>query len=193
MNGLSYARNVLFAGIGLCCATAFSDAATPELRPAESCSCPSTPFAISFAPGFEAPGEDWDVFGIRLNIFAGRHHDVAFLDLGTVANLASGEACGLQVAGIYNQVDSSEGIFQAAFVANYCRNSLSGVQVSAVNVAGTVCGGVQAGVFNRAEALTGLQIGVVNYTHQAEGIQIGLLNIIADSPCAVMPIVNIGF
>lgn len=104
-----------------------------------------------------------------------------------------GEANGLQVAGIYNQIDSSRGIFQTSSIANYCRNAFSGFQAAAVNVAGTVHGGIQVGVFNRTEALTGLQVGVVNYAHQAEGIQIGLVNIIADSPCAVMPVVNIGF
>ena len=185
-----------FAIVAALCAASFATAAGAddiETGGRDVYASATTPLAVSLAPGFGVPDEDWNICGIRLNIFAGKHHDISFLDVGTIANLAAGEANGLQLAGVYNQADSCGGALQIAGVANRCDNGFVGIQSALVNAAGTVAGGLQIGVFNRTESLTGLQIGVVNYTHEAVGLQIGLLNVIADSPCAIMPIVNIGF
>lgn len=167
-----------------------------------------SPFAVSVVPPAEWPSENWSVYGVRLNLFAGRHDDVAFLDIGGIANLATGEMAGISTAGLYNQVAESPGALQTAGIVSLCHNSFSGIQVSGVfaKVADLMTGlqvspialsgtlqGLQIGVFNRVERMVGLQVGVVNYAYQADGLQIGLLNAIADSQMPVMPLANIGF
>ena len=167
-----------------------------------------SPLAISVVPAVECPIEDWSVYGLRLNLFVGRHYDVGFLDVGGLGNLVTDEAYGLSVAGLYNQIQKSPGVLQTAGIASFCQDSLTGVQtsgifsktvndltgaqISPIALSGTLYG-LQIGVFNHAEAMFGLQVGVVNYAHQVDGLQIGLLNLIADSACPMMPIMNVGF
>ena len=160
---------------------------------ADNCGEAITPFALSIFPGCQLPGDAWDVCGLRLNVFAGRHNNVYAVDIGGIANLAKGEVCGIEAALIYNQIGHSNGLLQIAGIANYCKDGLVGVQIAPINLTGTINGGWQIGLFNRTEALTGLQLGLVNYAYQAQGVQIGLLNIISDSTIPVMPIVNLGF
>lgn len=187
----------LVAGVvmAVVCASFTVSAADVRTVPTDSneCGYGQTPLALSFFPGFLLPGEDWDVCGLRLDVFVGRHNNVYALDVGGIANLANGEACGIETAGLYNQIGSSSGILQVAGIANYCKDGFAGVQIAPINVAGTIKGGWQIGVFNRTEAFTGFQLGLVNYTYQAQGVQVGLLNIISDSTVPVMPIVNLGF
>ena len=135
-----------------------------------------SPLSVSILPAVEFPLQDWDVYGLRICVFAGRHHDVGGLDIGGLVNLATGDAIGLQLSGIFAKTD----------------NTLTGCQISPISFAGTL-EGIQIGVFNRTEGLFGLQIGVVNFAYQASGVQLGLVNIIADSELPVLPIVNIGF
>ena len=177
------------------CASNVSMAADARMVPTASYNsgCAQTPLALSFFPGFQLPGEDWDVGGLRLDVFVGRHNNVYALDIGGLANLSKGENCGIEVAGIYNQIGSSKGLLQVAGIANYCKDSFVGLQIAPINVTGTVSGGWQIGLFNRVEAFTGLQLGLVNYAYQSKGAQIGLLNIISDSMLPVLPIVNLGF
>ena len=135
-----------------------------------------SPVSVAIVPAVEFPFEDWDVSGVRIAVFAGKHHDVGGIDVGTIANIATGDATGLQTCGI--------------FARTY--DTLTGCQVSPISLAGTL-EGIQIGVFNRAEGLWGLQVGVVNYAYQANGVQLGLINIIADSELPILPVVNIGF
>lgn len=174
-----------------------SSAMAADLRPVPTESntpgTAQTPFALAFFPGFQFPGDDWDVSGIRIDVVVGRHNNVCAVDIGGVFNLANGEACGIETSGIYNQIGSSSGILQIAGIANYCKDGLVGVQIAPINLTGTVKGGCQIGLFNSTEAFAGLQLGLVNYTYQAQGVQIGLLNIISDSTVPVLPIVNLEF
>ena len=134
-----------------------------------------SPIALSFAPAVEVPSEGWDVFGLRLNLLVGSHHDVVGLDVGGVASLQNSFG-GIQCAGIYSKTDD-------LFV---------GFGVSVLNFTGTLQG-MQVGLFNTAEELNGLQIGIVNHAYQAQGVQIGLVNLIDDSTLPIMPFVNMGF
>ena len=56
----------------------------------------SWPIAIAIAPSFEAPGADQDVVGLRLNLLAARHRNVAFLDIGTLAGMVTREGSPLE-------------------------------------------------------------------------------------------------
>ena len=167
-----------------------------------------SPFALAIVPALEIPSGQWNVYGLRLNLFVGRHENIGYFDIGGLANLGAGEVYGIQTAGIYNQVGTGAGIFQTAGIANHCLDDLLGLQIAGVfsktddrltggqiaplAFAGTLQG-LQIGIFNRVEILSGLQIGVVNSAYQAEGVQIGLLNVIADSSASILPILNIGF
>ena len=62
----------------------------------------TTPFALSFAPKFEAPGESWDVVMLRLNILVGSHRVVYALDIGGLGNFADYKMDGIGVAGLFN-------------------------------------------------------------------------------------------
>lgn len=152
--------------------SAFSQNASPDTAYERDWS----PLSVSILPAVEFPPQDCDVYGLRINVFAGKHHDVCGIDVGTIADIAAGDVLGLQTSGI--------------FARTY--NTLTGCQISPIALAGTL-EGIQIGIFNRTEALWGIQIGVVNYAYQANGVQLGLINIIADSELPIFPIVNIGF
>ena len=176
----------------------------PDLPPSAGLS----PLAVSIVPPAQFPAEDWDVCGLRLNLFVGRHRDVSFIDIGVLGNVAEGNLTGLEIAGLYNLVGESDGAIQVAGLYNGVRGDFAGLQVSAAanDVGGDMEGvqislvnltedgaGLQIGLFNRAERFSGLQLGLANYAYQLEGIQIGLFNVIEDSNVPFMPIVNVAF
>lgn len=168
----------------------------------------SWPIAVALVPSIEAPGADQDVVGLRLNLLAGRHRNVAFLDIGTLADIVTREAYGVQVAGLWNSTGSARGALQAAGCVNLCygdcygaqmagahsrtEGALMGLQLAAVCSA-NVLKGLQVGLINRASNSSGVQVGIVNHAEQSEGIQLGLVNIMPDGRYPVMPLFNIGF
>lgn len=154
----------------------------------------TTPFALSFAPKFEVPGESWDVVGLRLNMLVGSHRGVYALDIGTLGSFADYKMDGIGVAGLFNSVGESDGAFHVAGIFNFAAFDFSGCQISGVYscTEGTHCG-LQIGAGNYAGKLTGLQIGVFNYAERLNGVQIGLINVNRSSPIAFMPIANFSF
>lgn len=165
------------------------------------------PIAISLVPPAQVPLSDWDVFGVRLNVFVGEHRNVAFVDGGVLGNIVNGSLLGVQLAGIYNEVGSSCGAIQVAGFFNHIKHDFCGIQLSLVNrVDGDMQGlqaglvnltqdgaGLQFGVFNRAERFSGLQLGVANYAYQLQGLQVGVFNVIEDSSVPFMPVINVAF
>lgn len=177
--------------------------AAQELPPAEGI----VPIAISFFPPAQFPPASWDVYGVRLNVFVGRHRDVGFVDAGVLGNIVDGNMTGVEIGGFYNRVGSSDGAIQAACIMNYVEHDFCGVQLGLVNcVNGDMQGlqagainltqdgaGIQMGVFNRAERFSGLQVGVANYAYQLQGVQIGAFNVVADSNIPFLPLLNAAF
>ena len=177
-------------------------------KPVPGPSAGIVPFALSVVPPVEMPGESWDVYGLRLNLFVGRHRDVAFVDVGLLGNNVAGNLMGIEVAGLFNRIGSSDGAIQVAGLFNYAERDFCGVQgailvnstdgdmegfqLAAVNL-GQDVSGLQIGLFNRAERANGLQIGLVNYAHQMQGVQIGLINVISDSTVPFMIGINAAF
>lgn len=168
------------------------------------------PLAIGIIPPVQVPEENWDVTGIRLNILAGRHNNVAIIDIGTLANLAIGEVVGVEVAGLWNQAEQGlmgvqvAGIgnrvygdttgLQIAGVVNYNgAGETTGMQIAAVNVNQGKTTGVQIGLYNQVEEMDGIQIGVFNIASHLGGMQLGLCNLIRNSPLPFMVILNFGF
>ena len=68
-------------------------------------------FAVGIVPGVSFPEEDWDVLLLRMNLLAGRHRSVSFVDLGLVANEVDGQSLGLQLSGVWNRNLGSPGQF----------------------------------------------------------------------------------
>ena len=77
-------------------------------------------------------------------------------------------------------------------LVNNVRRSMMGLEVGAVNLAGT-CYGAQVGAFNESETLYGVQVGIVNTTGDLNGIQLGVLNFSPSGGAVVFPILNFGF
>ena len=154
----------------------------------------TSPFALSFAPKFEAPGESWDVVFLRLNLLVGSHRAVYALDIGGLGNFADYKMDGIGIAGLFNSVGESDGAFHIAGIFNFAAFDFSGCQISGFYscTEGTHCG-LQIAVGNYAGKLTGLQIGVFNYAERLNGVQIGLVNYNRSSPIAFLPVANAAF
>lgn len=169
-----------------------------------------TPLEVSlFCPPLSIPWCD-DVSGLRLDLLSGVNRRVSGLDIGTLVNIAEEEASGLQLCGFYNHIGVGDGLLQFAGLLNRCDSdylgvqfaavyneiggTLSGASAAAMNVAKSVQGGLQFGVFNSATVLSGLQFGIVNYAEDADrGVQVGLVNVMPNADIPVSVVVNIGF
>lgn len=215
INGAKRAKQIrvvcAIVGIVLSCASHGADVAVREYDKSESVLPGETknrdisgfppapyvatsPFAISFAPKFEAPGESWDVVVLRLNILVGSHRAVYALDIGGLGNFADYKMDGIGLAGLFNSVGESDGAFHVAGIFNFAALDFAGCQISGI-YSGTegTHRGLQIGVGNFAGSLVGAQIGVVNYAERLKGVQIGLLNFNRSSPVAFLPIANAAF
>lgn len=165
-----------------------------------------SPLAVSLLPGLDLPPSDFSVTGLRLGIFAGRHEDVLFLSVSTIADLVTDNVNGIQVAGFCNHVGRSTGAVQVAGFVNSVGSHFTGLQTAGLYnmVHGTMSGlsvapftssrvtdGVQIGAFNKTVDLNGVQIGLINLAESGcGGIQVGVVNILKDATYPVMPIVN---
>ena len=77
-------------------------------------------------------------------------------------------------------------------VINNVTDTMTGLELSAVNLAGT-CAGVQLGALNIASHTFGLQLGALNFTGDLHGVQLGVLNFSSSGGAIVFPILNLGF
>ena len=154
----------------------------------------TSPVAVSFAPKFEAPGEDWDVVMLRINLLAGRHRAVYALDIGGLGNFADYKMDGIGVAGLFNSVGESDGAIHVAGIFNHAAFDFSGCQISGFysRTEGSHCG-LQVGAVNYAGSLTGVQIGIFNYAESLHGVQVGAFNINKNSPVQFLPLINAAF
>ncbi len=167
-----------------------------------------TPFALSILPSIEAPGEKWSVYGVRINLLAGRHHDVAGFDIGVLGNITVEDFDGVQAACLWNSIGRSDGAVQVAGLLNRCDRDFTGLQLAClVNSANDICEGAQISLFNRASELSGLQLGIynnidrgsgiqiglVNAARTLDGLQIGVINVISESTFPFCPVLNFAF
>ena len=154
----------------------------------------TSPFALSFAPKLEAPGETWDVTVFRLNVLVGNHRAVYALDIGGLGNFADYKMDGIGVAGLFNSAGESDGAFHVAGLFNFAAVDFAGCQISGVySCTEGTHRGLQIGIGNYAGSLVGAQIGLVNYAERLKGVQIGLVNLNSSSPVAFLPVANAAF
>lgn len=151
-------------------------AGTQTVSAVEPAPTPMTPFMLGWFCPAQAPAANWDVCGLRMDIFYGKCQNLTGLDLGVLVNHATGDVIGLE----------------ACFVVNYVEKDFSGIQIGLVNIADQV-NALQIGLFNGADDMSGLQIGIVNKTRLMRGCQIGVVNVIENSDIPFLPIVNFFF
>jgi hypothetical protein len=138
---------------------------------------PMTPFMLGWFSPAQAPAANWDVCGLRLDVFYGKCRNLTGLDAGILVNRATGDVIGLE----------------ACFVVNYVERDFSGLQIGTVNVVSREAKALQIGFYNGAEDMSGLQIGVVNRTRLMRGCQIGVVNVIENSDIPFLPVINFFF
>ncbi len=132
-----------------------------------------------------------DVVGLRLSLLYGRSSSIVGLDLGVAGEAEY--ASGLQIAVIKQSVGNFGAGIQIAAGMNEVYDSMTGIQIGSINVAGSVHG-IQLGlIFNQAMDVRGMQIGLINMCNTMYGIQIGLLNTIQSHQMPFFPIINGSF
>jgi hypothetical protein len=95
--------------------------------------------------------------------------------LAGLGNVTLGAARGAQVAGLFNWGGGDVRGAQVAGVFNW-GHSVSGPQISVINVADTITG-AQVGVVNIARHVSGTQVGVLNFSEEIDGVPIGVVSV----------------
>ena len=149
-----------------------------------------SPAMFSLIAPAQVPDPDWDVYGLRLNVFYGVCRYLYGLDVGLV-NHVTGTMKALQVGAIANISDGPAMGFQAGLV-NTAGCQFNGLQIGAVNYAERASV-LQIGAFNGADHVDGLQIGVINVTRSLIGVQIGVVNVIQNNDIPFIPVINCYF
>lgn len=171
---------------------------------------PMTVLAVSLADPLQLPQANYNVAGIRWDIFYGNSFTVSGVDFGlvgrvndsftglalTAADWVEGDVVGAQLSGVANIVKGNATGFQTAAFVNYNHGVFTGVQAGLVNHDGTfnglqlgglnwdkgLCYGLQLGVGNVAVSeFRGWSLGLMNYTERLSGLQVGLINVAGDS------------
>ena len=145
-----------------------------------------SPAMFGFFTPLQVPGPDFDVGGLRLNLFYGTCCNFDGLDIGlvgvsrnhangwliNVVSVAYGDGLGLHTGGV-----------------NYFSGDFKGLQIGLANWINSG-DAFQFGVYNGAYDMQGLQIGVINTANKMQGLQIGVVNIISNSDLSFFPIIN---
>ena len=139
-------------------------------------------FQASLTPDIAVQDRDTEINGVSIGVWNENPSPKFQWQFGFV-NGTTGDSVGVQwfvfLPTLYNYAENHTGL-QWGWV-NYASESLTGVQLGVVNVAGTVKG-FQWSAVNVCQDLTGLQLGVVNYAkHSTSGVQLGLVNIIPEN------------
>lgn len=176
----------------------------------------TSPLAFGVVPPVQFPPDDFNITGARFSLLWGRHRDVYGLDIGALGNITEQRFVGMGLSGGFNYTQGQTTIigaqiagganvntnktnvygvqFALGFNSNTATSSVTGLQLALANLSGhTHIYGIQAGVYNHAQAVYGLQIGLVNVATSLHGVQIGLINFHHKGIFAVSPILNIGF
>ena len=160
--------------------SAFGSEKQPKAGGWDSPSYGYTAIAVGLCTPASLPwGNDWDVFGIQL--------DLAYSECRCLR--------GAQIAGIANVAVSEMRGVQAAFLFDYTPHDAWGWQFAVGGTYANRVFGLQSALgINFTKELHGAQIGIVNYAENCPGgFQIGLVNIIMDNQFPLIPIFNCYF
>ena len=148
-----------------------------------------SPAMLGFFTPIQVPGPDFDVGGLRLNLFYSTCCNFDGLDIGVVG-VADNHANGWLINVV--SYARGDGLGLNTGVVNFYGGDFKGFQFGVANWidSGEV---FQAGVYNGARDVQGLQIGVINTAQKMQGMQIGVVNIIANSDVSFFPVINAWF
>ena len=165
-----------------------------------------SPLALSLVPACEFPDRGANVYGIRLNVIGGSHHDMVGADVGCIFNSVSNYLDGVQIAGLVNFSRGIEGLqFAGLFNGAYSMVGMQGAAV--INFTGESDGLQASGLGNIALKMRGCQIagsgnysawgkgcqfaGWANLADKFEGVECGALNIAGDFEGLQIGVVNV--
>ncbi len=196
----------IFPGLLICatllCITPNLHAHQPNREPPAE-PLPTSIFGFEIFPGLVRSSPNHR-FLFSLNLLAGKSYGSYILEIGTLANIASGEVYGLQIAGLANYNNTISGLqigglfnvsrkvtgAQIGFINmagdvaglqigghNFIAHSFSGLQLSAANTVEKTLFGLQLAIFvNEAHHAYGTQLAPVNISNTINGLQLGLIN-----------------
>ena len=138
-----------------------------------------SPLAVSLVANCEFPSPEKNVYGIRLNLFGGKHYGVAGIDVGGLYNSVSNGIYGVQVGGLFNRGAYDTWGMQFAGLVNIGGWEFVGMQATSIlNLSGDVYGAQLAGFGNVGLRVNGFQIsGGGNCAAIVKGCQVGCGNI----------------
>lgn len=134
--------------------------------------------------------EDVDVVGLRLTLPSGKSEQVSGMDLGLIGHATYFN--GLQINLLRNDVTDALAGWQIGLYNSAGLADSLGLQTGLWNEAQTLSG-FQVGLVNLTDYCEGFQVGLVNRTEYMHGYQVGLINIIRGSDVPFMPLINIGY
>ncbi len=144
------------------------------------------PIMFGFYTPLQVPTPDFDIGGLRLNIFYGTCCNFDGLDVGIVG-VSRNHANGWLVNVV--SVAHGDGIGLNTGGVNYFGGDFKGLQIGIANRINS--GDIfQIGVYNGAYDAQGMQIGVINTATKLQGLQIGIVNVIQNSDVSFCPIIN---
>lgn len=200
--------SVLLAGAASAREAVYSkDLYSPETHP-------ETPVVVSLADPVQLPQANYNVSGVRWDIFYGCNFTVKGFDFGlvgrvndsftgcslTAANWVEGDVVGAQIGAVANVSRGNTTGFQTAAIVNYDHGVFTGCQLGLVNYDGTfngvqlgglnwdkgACYGLQLGAGNIAVSeFHGWSVGLVNYTERMSGLQFGVINVAGETGSGV--------
>lgn len=139
--------------------------------------CSGVPVQLSLWHPIQLFDAKEDVQGVRINLLSGTNRNVTGLDIGGSSNVCSGDATGMQIAGIgLNMCMGDVTGVQIGGIGNGSKGVMAGVQVGGFgNVSeGDVTGVQVVGLFNGGEKVAGLQVaGGLNLGGDVTGVQLG--------------------
>ena len=148
-----------------------------------------SPAMFGFFTPLQVPGPDYDVGGLRLNLFYGTCCNFDGLDLGLVG-VSRNHANGWLINVV--SVAYGDGLGLNTGIVNYYGGDFKGLQIGVANWINSG-DAFQIGVYNGAYDVQGMQIGIINTADKMQGMQIGVVNIISNSDLSFFPVINAYF
>ena len=148
-----------------------------------------SPIQISLFNPIQIVPETKSVKGVRLNLIYGKNADVTGFDYGLV-NHTTGNEGALQIG--FVNIDEKDFVGWQDGGFNMVRGEFTGLQTGLYNGSEDMSG-FAWGWVNRSRNMHGVQLGLVNFTETMNGVQVGIANIIQKGKIPFLPIVNWSF
>lgn len=137
----------------------------------------ATFFQYSIFSPIQLYPEDYDVYGLRLNLLYGENKSIYGVDLGGYS-YTTGDFYGVQMAVVVCARDGDCSAVTGAGIANLSIGNDGGISMAGfMNVAGGQYTGLQMACINHAQKFSGVQFGAFNHCEDFKGFQFGLINI----------------